>query len=499
MLLIPPYLVYVRAVAAVHRVLQPVRQHRRCARCGVARQRRTRITVSTVELSEMIAESVSEGLLDREEHTRLTRALQIRNRMVADVAVPRRRDPGGAGRRGGLGADGRRRRKSAWPQRVTPGSRWSRSTAASSATCTSRTCCRWATIREAVVDLSRVRPLPRVLAIAASARCAGADAPHQQPSRAGHRTRRRAVVPWSRWRTWWRTWSAPCATGRTVSEVRLAGCSPSEWTAARRRTPSGPSGSSRRTASAHGRGEAHPVWDFLFTYYSLRPRQLLRWHPGYGVTLAGGAAATASWAAPAMTRRARASRSSREYLRGRAGHRRFVAELLRATAARPAQLNCFGMHEWAMVYRSDEVRHAQVPLRLGPQAPTGWWSVAVALQPLRRVPLLHRRSGAAQRERADPRNARSPGTAGLRARQHGFVQVVLQAGPAGRLRDAARLPGAGRAAREIDMRASPYDLSDYGYHPDPCRGAGRPGRIRALPEGHRGTARRHCEQRCNAV
>ena len=36
----------------------------------------------------MIAESVSEGLLDQEEHTRLTRALQIRNRVVADVARP---------------------------------------------------------------------------------------------------------------------------------------------------------------------------------------------------------------------------------------------------------------------------------------------------------------------------------------------------------------------------------------------------------------------------
>jgi hypothetical protein len=35
------------------------------------------------------------------------------------------------------------------------------------------------------------------------------------------------------------------------------------------------------------RGQAHPVWDFLFTYYSLRPRQLRRWHPGFGVALAG--------------------------------------------------------------------------------------------------------------------------------------------------------------------------------------------------------------------
>jgi CBS domain containing-hemolysin-like protein len=46
------------------------------------------VTVSTVELSEMIAESLSEGLLDEEEHTRLRRALQIQHRVVADVVVP---------------------------------------------------------------------------------------------------------------------------------------------------------------------------------------------------------------------------------------------------------------------------------------------------------------------------------------------------------------------------------------------------------------------------
>jgi CBS domain containing-hemolysin-like protein len=44
-------------------------------------------TVSTVELSQMIAESLSEGLLDPEEHNRLSRALRIRNRVVTDVAT----------------------------------------------------------------------------------------------------------------------------------------------------------------------------------------------------------------------------------------------------------------------------------------------------------------------------------------------------------------------------------------------------------------------------
>ena len=39
-----------------------------------------------------------------------------------------------------------------------------------------------------------------------------------------------------------------------------------------------------------------------------------------------------------------------DHLRARSDTVRFVARLLRATAARPARLNCFGLHEWAMVY-----------------------------------------------------------------------------------------------------------------------------------------------------
>ena len=34
-------------------------------------------------------------------------------------------------------------------------------------------------------------------------------------------------------------------------------------------------------------GAKHPVHDFLFTYYSQRPAQLRRWHPGFGVALEG--------------------------------------------------------------------------------------------------------------------------------------------------------------------------------------------------------------------
>ena len=87
MLLIPAYLVYIRAARPL------IAFYNWCANITLRAFRveprdELDVTVSTVELSEMIAESLSEGLLDPEEHLRLTRALQIRNRVVNDVAVP---------------------------------------------------------------------------------------------------------------------------------------------------------------------------------------------------------------------------------------------------------------------------------------------------------------------------------------------------------------------------------------------------------------------------
>jgi CBS domain containing-hemolysin-like protein len=87
MLLIPPYLVYIRLARPL------IGFYNWCANTVLRLARvpvkdELEVTVSTVELSEMIAESLSEGLLDEEEHTRLRRALQIQHRVVADVVVP---------------------------------------------------------------------------------------------------------------------------------------------------------------------------------------------------------------------------------------------------------------------------------------------------------------------------------------------------------------------------------------------------------------------------
>jgi hypothetical protein len=87
-------------------------------------------------------------------------------------------------------------------------------------------------------------------------------------------------------------------------------------------------------------GIAHPVHDFLFTYYSFSPAKLLTWEPGWPES-----------GSPDLLVRRRPLVSA-------------TLDLLRATAARPPALSCFGLHEWAMVHRADRMRHP-LPLRLG--------------------------------------------------------------------------------------------------------------------------------------
>src|SRR5256885_420749 len=112
-------------------------------------------------------------------------------------------------------------------------------------------------------------------------------------------------------------------------------------------------------------GSPHPVLDFLFTYSSHPPGRLERWHPGPGVLLLG-PGSDAYLDLPGY-RRARWDGASGVHLDPRAlpASRRataaFVRELLTSSAGRAAQLTCFGMHEWAMVYRSGGPRHPDFP------------------------------------------------------------------------------------------------------------------------------------------
>lgn len=216
-------------------------------------------------------------------------------------------------------------------------------------------------------------------------------------------------------------------------------------------------------------GEPHPVWDFLFSYYSLRPRQLRCWHAGYGVLLAGGEAIRRYRGRRGYTVEASGVTVGDAYLRSRLDTISFVARLLRATARRPAQLNCFGLHEWAMVYRSGAVRHDRVPLRLG-AAGTDTVVEAEIAGPLRCSHFDAFRFFSAE---AAPRNAGSPSRDTQQDWEqpgclHANMDLYKWSYKLSPLIDSELLLDClelAVAAREIDMRASPYDLSNYGYAP----------------------------------
>ena len=115
-------------------------------------------------------------------------------------------------------------------------------------------------------------------------------------------------------------------------------------------------------------GIPHPVHDFLFTYYAQRPAQLRRWHPGYGIALDDAAEHASLTGYGTTARPASATTVMTAYVASQRPLVETLLRLLRATAARTPNLGCFGMHEWAMVYRlpPEQVRHAAWPLRLGP-------------------------------------------------------------------------------------------------------------------------------------
>ncbi|WP_446218965.1 3-methyladenine DNA glycosylase [Micromonospora sp. IBHARD004] len=213
-------------------------------------------------------------------------------------------------------------------------------------------------------------------------------------------------------------------------------------------------------------GVKHPVEDFLFTYYSHRPAQLRRWHPGAGVVLRG-----ADQTEFGRDYRATAAGLTLDTDRVRARRVEsvdWIRTLLAATAGRPAHLGCFGMHEWAMVYRQtqDEVRHNAWPLRLSPAA-------TAAVVEERGVRCSHFDAYRFFTAPARPLNLLTP----TRESQHALEQPgCLHANmdlykhsyklsplvPSELVADCFELA---REIRTLDMRASPYDLTELGYSP----------------------------------
>ena len=212
-------------------------------------------------------------------------------------------------------------------------------------------------------------------------------------------------------------------------------------------------------------GERHPVEDFMFTYYSHRPAALRRWHPGPGVRLldADGIARTRGY-----------RRAGREVfldpgqVAAQVERVRWIRDLLAATAARPPSYGCLGLHEWAMVYRTspEQVRHASWPLRLGSRG-----TDEVVEQ--HRITCTHYDAFRFFTDAARPRNSRRPSRGGqVDQEQPGCLHAGMDLykwayklapmSPSDLVVDCFELA---RDIRVLDMRASPYDLSDLGYRP----------------------------------
>ncbi len=213
-----------------------------------------------------------------------------------------------------------------------------------------------------------------------------------------------------------------------------------------------------------GRGEKHAVWDFLWEYYSFKPAQLLRYSPGIGVELRDGAADFngKEWAQTPDGSALDITKFPLHRLEG--AHE--ITNLLQQTAARAPFHGCFGLHEWAMVYRG-ETRHP-IPLRLPDDA-------IAALVETQGVRCSHYDAFRFFTPRARPLNLLQP-AAQNRAQfeQPGCIHASMDLykwsykfAPwiASEITaDAFELT---RDARWLDMRAAPYDLSAYGVEPIP--------------------------------
>ena len=207
-------------------------------------------------------------------------------------------------------------------------------------------------------------------------------------------------------------------------------------------------------------GTKHPIYDFLFAYYPVRPTHLKSWHPGFGAALAGDPP-HAQWRDYHRTARG-VELDLAAFWQRRGSAIDYIGNLLSRTAARPARFDCFGLHEWAMVYRTDNPRH-DLPLRLG-QARTNevvekhnlrcshYDAYRFFTPPARPLNLTVLR-------REDQPECDQGGCVHVTMDLYKWAWKLGPLVPGELLHECFDLAV---AARELDMEASPYDCRDWG-------------------------------------
>ncbi|GAA1984418.1 hypothetical protein GCM10009718_22240 [Isoptericola halotolerans] len=223
--------------------------------------------------------------------------------------------------------------------------------------------------------------------------------------------------------------------------------------------------------AARDRGEKHAIEDFLFTYYPTRVSHLRRWHAGVGAVVPAPADDERhGWrwyrGTPLPDGATGVTLDVEAFLADRGEAVRYVRALVGATGSRAGTFGCFGLHEWAMVYRDAAAgrdhRHP-LPLRLGHD---GTDRVVES----HRVGCSHfdayRFFAPEARDANELRPSRErqvameqPGCLHANMDLYKWASKLGPAVPGELLLDAFELA---RDIRYTDMAASPYDVSGYG-------------------------------------
>ena len=216
--------------------------------------------------------------------------------------------------------------------------------------------------------------------------------------------------------------------------------------------------------NAKDRKAKHPVIDFLFQYYSFPYNRLLAWTPGIGVKLE----------TPIENLSKERFETVNDYVELRKDkfpHHRWKAvdwtlSLLIKTAENQACFNCYGLHEWAMVYKADKIRHEYETLRLSEVH----INEIVEEKPLN---CTHYDALRFYTPEALPMNKFSPSRetqedyeqSGCLHANMDLYKWAYKMYPWINSKLLLKCFKLAFACREVDMKASPYDLLHLGYEP----------------------------------
>lgn len=219
-------------------------------------------------------------------------------------------------------------------------------------------------------------------------------------------------------------------------------------------------------------GLTHVVHDFLFTYYNCSPLKLKQWVPSFEEVLVVTAQTRDEypWLSDYWFRLDGnlLSLNSERIQENTRGLATFIADLCDNILQKAPRFGCFGLHEWAMVYKlsPDALRHKGYRLRLSPEDLDRFVESQT-------ICCSHYDAYRFFTKEAHPLNILNPSLeTRLQMEQGGCVHANMDL-----YKWATKLwPWVGSdfiakafllalEGRELDMRASPYDLTDEGYAP----------------------------------